>query len=278
MTRSPRSTSSDRPLATTSGFSRQTSRRASTRSRTPPFMDRVRRRVGDKRVLGLVKAFLRRRDPRRGWRQQGHDHRHSTRRDPLTLPGQHRPVRAGRALRPQVGGARAGMDARQASQSRCPGLWPGPLRGRLRGDGRRHPRATPKRSGTEIGGVLAPIGLRLSEEKTRVCHIDEGFDFLGCRIQRRSWRGRTGKRAVYTYPSKKALASVMGKVRSLSAQTRDRAATGHTGRQPSPGLRGSDAICRSCRCCSRARAASRTKTRSRTEPVRCNPDSRSPPR
>ena len=64
--------------------------------------------------------------------------------------------------------------------------------------------------------VLAPMGLRLSEEKTRVCHIDEGFDFLGWRIQRRSWRGRTGKRAVYTYPSKKALASVMDKVRTLT--------------------------------------------------------------
>ena len=58
--------------------------------------------------------------------------------------------------------------------------------------------------------MLAPMGLRLSEEKTRVCHIDEGFDFLGWRIQRRAWRGRTGKRAVYTYPSKKALASVIG--------------------------------------------------------------------
>ena len=26
--------------------------------------------------------------------------------------------------------------------------------------------------------MLAPMGLRLSEEKTRVRHIDEGFDFL----------------------------------------------------------------------------------------------------
>ena len=29
----------------------------------------------------------------------------------------------------------------------------------------------------EVTAVLAPIGLRLSAEKTRVCHIDEGFDF-----------------------------------------------------------------------------------------------------
>jgi RNA-directed DNA polymerase len=31
----------------------------------------------------------------------------------------------------------------------------------------------------EVTSVLAPMGLRLSEEKTKVCHIDEGFDFLG---------------------------------------------------------------------------------------------------
>jgi RNA-directed DNA polymerase len=57
---------------------------------------------------------------------------------------------------------------------------------------------------------------------SRVCHIDEGFDFLGWRIQRRSWRGRTGKKAVYTYPSKKALASVMAKVRSLTRRSKHR--------------------------------------------------------
>ncbi|MGH9261399.1 MAG: group II intron maturase-specific domain-containing protein, partial [Acidimicrobiales bacterium] len=74
----------------------------------------------------------------------------------------------------------------------------------------------------EAAAVLAPMGLRLSEAKTRVCHIDEGFDFLGWHIQRRSWRGRTGKKAVYTYPSKKALASVMAKVRSLTARAKHR--------------------------------------------------------
>ncbi len=55
----------------------------------------------------------------------------------------------------------------------------------------------------EVSSVLASIGLRLSAEKTRVCHIDEGFDFLGWRIQRRAWRGRGGKRAVYTYRRRK---------------------------------------------------------------------------
>jgi len=74
----------------------------------------------------------------------------------------------------------------------------------------------------ETSRVLAPMGLRLSDEKTRVCHIDEGFDFLGYRIQRRSWRGRADKRAVYTYPSKKALASVMGKVRTITHRSKHR--------------------------------------------------------
>ena len=75
---------------------------------------------------------------------------------------------------------------------------------------------------TEVSGVLKPMGLRLSAEKTRVCHLDEGFDFLGFRIQRRSWRGRPGKRAVYTYPSKRSLAAVIGKVRTLTRRARHR--------------------------------------------------------
>ena len=54
--------------------------------------------------------------------------------------------------------------------------------------------------------------------KTKVCHIDEGFDFLGFRIQRRRKRGTT-KRVVYTYPSKKALASIVGRVRALTRRS-----------------------------------------------------------
>jgi len=74
----------------------------------------------------------------------------------------------------------------------------------------------------EVEELLAPIGLSLSVEKTRICHIDEGFDFLGWHIQRRRWRGRNGKQVVYTYPSKKALASVMAKVRSLTRRDKHR--------------------------------------------------------
>jgi RNA-directed DNA polymerase len=74
----------------------------------------------------------------------------------------------------------------------------------------------------EVGQVITPMGLRLSEAKTRVCHINDGFDFLGWRIQRRAWRGRTGKQAVYTYPSKKALASIIEKVRTITHRTQNR--------------------------------------------------------
>lgn len=70
----------------------------------------------------------------------------------------------------------------------------------------------------EVATVLAPMGLRLSEAKTKVCHIDERFDFLGFRIQRRRKRGTT-KRMVYTYPSKKALASIIGRVRALTRRS-----------------------------------------------------------
>jgi len=67
----------------------------------------------------------------------------------------------------------------------------------------------------EVAGVLSTMGLRLSEEKTGVVHIDEGLDFLGWRIQRQTRRGTT-KRYVYTYPSRKALRAVMAKVRTLT--------------------------------------------------------------
>ena len=49
------------------------------------------------------------------------------------------------------------------------------------------------------------MGLRLSQEKTLITHIDEGLDFLGWRIQRHRKRG-TNRHYVYTYPASKAVA------------------------------------------------------------------------
>ena len=46
----------------------------------------------------------------------------------------------------------------------------------------------------EVAQVIAPLGLRLSAEKSRVCHLDEGFDFLGFRIQRRQRKGTNRQR------------------------------------------------------------------------------------
>ena len=56
-------------------------------------------------------------------------------------------------------------------------------------------------------------GLMLSPEKTRITHIDEGFDFLGFRIRQMRKRG-TSKYYVYTTPSRKAIQSVRDKVRA----------------------------------------------------------------
>ena len=64
----------------------------------------------------------------------------------------------------------------------------------------------------EAAAALAPMGLRLSPEKTRVVHIDEGFDFLGFHIRRRRKRG-TLKQCVYTTPSRKAVQTAKDKVR-----------------------------------------------------------------
>ena len=65
----------------------------------------------------------------------------------------------------------------------------------------------------EVAAVLAPLGLRLAPEKTRVVHIDEGFDFLGFHIRRMRKRG-TQKHYVYTTPSKKAIQAIKDKVKA----------------------------------------------------------------
>lgn len=69
----------------------------------------------------------------------------------------------------------------------------------------------------EIAAVLAPMGLRLSAHKTKVVHLGDGFDFLGYHIQWRHKRG-TSQCHVYTYPSRNALASIKAKVRALTNQ------------------------------------------------------------
>jgi RNA-directed DNA polymerase len=185
------------------------------------LMTRVRDRIADKRVLGLVKAFL-----VSGILSEGGTDRATYTGTPqggilspllaniaLAVLDEHF-TRKWEALGPEWTRAklrRQGVPAYRlvryaddfvvmvaGTRADCEALW------------------------TELGSVLAPTGLRLSADKSRVCHIDEGLDFLGFRIQRRRWKGQPGKRAVYTYPSREALTSVMRTVRQLTRRRQHR--------------------------------------------------------
>jgi RNA-directed DNA polymerase len=67
----------------------------------------------------------------------------------------------------------------------------------------------------EVARVLAPMGLRLSPAKTRIVHMSEGFDFLGFRIQWRRKEG-TNKWHVYTFIADRPIRSVKRKIRALT--------------------------------------------------------------
>lgn len=185
------------------------------------LMERVRRRIGDRRVLNLVKAFL-----KAGVLSEDGSPR-------ATITG----TPQGGILSPLLANIALSVLDEHFTQ-KWEALGPSWTRAKRRRAGEPTMRLVRYADdfvvmvhGTrddaealwdEVGQVLAPMGLRLSEEKTRVCHIDEGFDFLGWHIQRRNWRGRTGKKAIYTYPSKKSLRSIMDKVRLLTRRRRHR--------------------------------------------------------
>ncbi|MEU0357092.1 group II intron reverse transcriptase/maturase [Streptomyces cyaneofuscatus] len=67
----------------------------------------------------------------------------------------------------------------------------------------------------EIADVLLPLGLRLSEAKTQVVHMSEGFDFLGFRIQWRRKRG-SDKWYVYTFIADRPIRQLKDKIRALT--------------------------------------------------------------
>ena len=181
------------------------------------LMGRVRRRVGDKRVLGLVKAFL-----RSGILGEDGQLRNTATGTPQG--GILSPLLANVALSVLDEHFAEAWQAAGTSYQRFKRRQQGFATYRLvryaddfvvlvAGTGAH---AADLRE--EVAAVLATMGLRLSEAKTKVCHIDEGFDFLGFRIQRRRKRG-TAKRVVYTYPSKKALASIVDRVRTLTRRS-----------------------------------------------------------
>ena len=70
----------------------------------------------------------------------------------------------------------------------------------------------------EIAGVLAGLGLRFSEAKTRIVHLSEGLSFLGFRLQWRRKRG-TAKWYVYTFIDDRPVRSLKAKIRALTPRT-----------------------------------------------------------
>jgi RNA-directed DNA polymerase len=183
------------------------------------LMRRLRDRIGDKRVLAWVKAFL-----KAGILAEGGAQRDTTTGTPQ-----------GGILSPLL--ANVALSRLDEHFADAWTQWGGQSRRRLRrakglptyrlvryaddfvalvaGD-RAHAEALRE----EVAAVLQPMGLRLSEAKTAVTHIDEGFDFLGWRIVRQRKRGAT-KRYVYTYPSKAAVAAIQRKVRTITRGATD---------------------------------------------------------
>ncbi len=182
------------------------------------LMDRVRRRIADRRVLALVKAFLKAgvlTDT--GEREQ-------------TITG----TPQGGILSPLLANiALTHLDEQFAAD------WERTMSTVMRRRTRRRKglgtwrlvryaddfvvmvagtRANAEALQAVVADRLAPIGLRLSAAKTSVVHIDEGFDFLGWHIQRKRKRG-TNQVYVYTYPSKRSLTAIKRKVRALTERT-----------------------------------------------------------
>jgi RNA-directed DNA polymerase len=188
------------------------------------LIGRVRRRIGDKRVLGLVKAFL----------KAGILGEDGAERDTVTGTPQ------GGILSPLLANialsildetfAEAWAAMGQTSSARQQRRLKGQATYRLVryaddfvvlvAGTQAHAEVVRE----EVAVMLRPMGLRLSETKTRIAHIDEGFDFLGVRIQRHRQRGSV-KRFVYTYPSKTALAAVKGRVRTFTQGTTNQSLT-----------------------------------------------------
>lgn len=177
------------------------------------IMDRVRKRIADKRVLGLIKAFL----------QAGIMNSHGD------LDGSVTGTPQGGILSPLMANiALSVLDDHFAE------AWQQMGDQRQRAKRRRHgepnyrliryaddfvilvagDREHAEQLLVETARMIRPLGLTLSAEKTRVAHIDEGIDFLGWRIHRQ--RGSDGRLLVYTYPSKRSLQAVKAKVKAIT--------------------------------------------------------------
>jgi RNA-directed DNA polymerase len=178
------------------------------------LMDRVRARIADKRVLALVKAFL----------KAGILTEVGTSKESVTGTPQ------GGILSPLLANVALSVLDEHFAQA------PGGPRSTTKQRWTRRQKGLPNYrlfryaddfvilvSGTrahteallpEVAEVLATVGLRLSQEKTLITHIDEGLDFLGWRIQRHQKPG-TDRQYVYNYPAKKALRSIKAKTKAI---------------------------------------------------------------
>ncbi len=180
----------------------------------PAILDGVRQRIVDKRVLALIKAFL-----KAGiMSEQGRLHETVT---GTPQGGILSPLMANVALNTLDHHFARAWEAMGANSGQR-------QRRRLRGEPtyrlvryaddfvivvageRRHA----EQLIAETQTVITPLGLTLSEEKTSIAHIDEGFEFLGWRIKRQP--GRDGRPQIYTYPSKRSLKAVLGKVKEIT--------------------------------------------------------------
>ena len=201
------------------------------------LLERVRARVGDKRVLALVTAFL----------------KAGILGEDRVLRDSHAGTPQGSILSPLL--SNVALSVLDDHVARAPG---GPAatksqRGRRRRQGLPNyrliryaddwclvvsgSRADAEALRGEIAGVLSTMGLRLSEEKTLITHIDEGLDFLGWRIQRHRKPG-TSRSYVYTYPARKSVRTVTGKVKTLCRRTGTNQPLDVLLRQLNPALQG----------------------------------------
>ena len=184
------------------------------------LLERMRARVKDKRVLALVRAFLK--------------------AGVLTELGEHRDTWTGTPqggiLSPLIFNVAMSVLDEHAMAPWKPG---GPMSAPGKRNYRRS-RGAPTwriiryaddfvilvngtRSHTEalredVAAVLAPLGLRLSPAKTQVVHMSGGFGFLGFRIR---WKRKKGsdKWYVYTFIADRPVRALKAKIRALTRRT-----------------------------------------------------------
>jgi len=178
------------------------------------LMERVRARVGDKRVLALVKAFLKAGILSEDGQLRDNDA--GTPQGPILspLPGNVALSVLDEYIARAPGGPGTDRSERQRRRrrgqpnfrlARYADDWCLMVHGT---------RADAEALREQVAEVLSAMGLRLSQEKTLITHIEQGLDFLGWRIQRHRKPG-TSRHHVYTYPAKKSLRAIMAKVKAL---------------------------------------------------------------